>query len=61
MKKQEPQHERTDAALQVRGPDRIEREIAEVEDQIDHDAAAELWGLTDAELEEIRRALELLR
>jgi hypothetical protein len=35
-------------------------ELAQVEDQVDH-AAAELWGLTAAELEEIRKALELLR
>jgi hypothetical protein len=35
------------------------RELEKVEDQIDH-AAAELWGLTAAELEEIRKALELL-
>jgi hypothetical protein len=37
-----------------------ERELAEVEDQIDR-AAAELWGLTTAELAEIRKALELLK
>ena len=36
------------------------RELAKVEDQVDH-AAAELWGLTDAELVEIRKALELLK
>jgi SAM-dependent methyltransferase len=36
------------------------RELAEVEDQIDR-AAAELWGLTDAELAEIRKALEVMR
>lgn len=36
------------------------RQLGEVEDQIDH-AAATLWGLTDAELEEIRKALELLK
>jgi hypothetical protein len=36
------------------------RELARVEDQIDH-AAAELWGLTEAELVEIRKALELLK
>jgi thioredoxin-like negative regulator of GroEL len=35
------------------------RELAEVEDQVDR-AAAELWGLTDAELQEIRTALEVL-
>ena len=35
------------------------RELARVEDQIDR-AAAQLWGLTDAELDEIRHALELL-
>ena len=34
-------------------------ELAEVEDQIDH-AAAELWGITEAELQEIRKALEIL-
>jgi hypothetical protein len=28
MKKQEPQHQRTDAALQVRELDRVERDIA---------------------------------
>ena len=39
--------------------EKAKRELAHVEDQIDH-AAAELWGLTDAELEEIRRALELM-
>jgi hypothetical protein len=36
------------------------RELAKVEDQVDH-AAAELWGLTAAELGEIRKALELLK
>jgi len=36
------------------------REPAKVEDEVDH-AARELWDLTDAELEEVRRALELLR
>jgi len=36
------------------------RELAKVEDQVDH-AAAELWGLTAAELSEIRKALELLK
>jgi hypothetical protein len=35
------------------------RELAQVEDQVDR-AAAALWGLTDAELDEIRKALELL-
>jgi hypothetical protein len=30
--------------------------LGEVEDQVDR-AAAELWGLTDAELREIRRSL----
>ena len=35
------------------------REPAKVEGDVDH-AAAELWGLTDAELGEIRKALELL-
>jgi Eco57I restriction-modification methylase len=33
--------------------------LAEIEDAIDH-AAAKLWGLSDAELNEIRKALELL-
>ena len=33
--------------------------LVEVEDQVDQ-AAAELWGLTDAELREIRRSLEEL-
>lgn len=37
----------------------LETELARVEDQIDH-AAAQLWGLSDSELEEIRKALELL-
>jgi hypothetical protein len=36
------------------------RELEKVEDQIDH-AAAKLWGLTDTELVEIRKALELLK
>jgi hypothetical protein len=35
------------------------QQLAEVEDQVDR-AAAQLWGLTDVELEEIRNALELL-
>lgn len=35
------------------------RELAKVEDQVDH-AAAELWGITEAELQEIRNALEIL-
>jgi hypothetical protein len=35
------------------------RELAKVEDEIDH-AAAELWGLTHAQLDEIHEALELL-
>ena len=38
----------------------VGRQLAEVEDQVDR-AAAELWGLTDAELVEIRKALELLK
>ena len=37
------------------------RELGHVEDEVDHVAAAELWGLTDAELDEIRKALELLK
>jgi hypothetical protein len=41
-----------------RGP--LEAELAQVENEIDC-AAAQLWGLTDAELDEIRNALELLR
>lgn len=36
------------------------RELDRIQNQIDH-VAAELWGLTDAELEEIRKALELLQ
>jgi ribosomal protein S15P/S13E/SAM-dependent methyltransferase len=36
------------------------RKLIEIEDQIDR-AAAQMWGLTDAELVEIRKALELLR
>jgi hypothetical protein len=36
------------------------RKLAEIEYEIDC-AAAELWGLTDPELNEIRKALELLR
>lgn len=36
------------------------RQLAKVEDEVDR-AAAELWGLTDAELNEIRKALELLK
>lgn len=35
------------------------RELAEVDDQVDR-AAAQLWGLTDSDLEEIRKALALL-
>ena len=35
------------------------RELAKVEGNVDH-AARELWRLTDAELVEIRQALELL-
>jgi len=33
--------------------------LAEVETQVD-EAAAELWGITDKELREIRRSLEEL-
>jgi hypothetical protein len=40
--------------------ERAKRELAKVQDEVDR-AAAELWGLTDAELEEIRKALELLK
>lgn len=36
------------------------RELAQVEDKINQ-AAAKLWGLTDAELDEIRKALDLLK
>jgi hypothetical protein len=36
------------------------RELAKVEDEVDR-AAAELWGLTESELDEIRKALELLK
>ena len=35
------------------------RELAPVEDQIDR-AAAQLWGLSDPKLNQIRHALELL-
>jgi len=35
-------------------------EVKRIEEEIDR-CAAKLWGLTDAELEEIRKALELLR
>lgn len=35
------------------------RQLEEVENEIDH-AAAQLWGLSDAELDEIKKALELL-
>lgn len=37
----------------------VSRRLAEVEVQVD-EAAAELWGITDRELEEIRRSLEEL-
>jgi Eco57I restriction-modification methylase len=37
-----------------------QQKLAETENEIDH-AAAKLWGLTDGELGEIRKALELLR
>lgn len=36
------------------------RKLAETEDAVDR-ATAKLWGLTDAELAEIRKALELFR
>ncbi len=39
--------------------EKAERELREVEDEIDR-AAAQLWGLSDAELHEIQKALELL-
>jgi hypothetical protein len=43
------------------GGDRsAKRGLAETEDEIDR-AAAKLWALTDAELNEIHKALELLR
>jgi hypothetical protein len=38
----------------------LERELAEIELQVDQ-AAAELWGITAEELAEIRRSLEELR
>jgi SAM-dependent methyltransferase len=38
----------------------LKRKLADVEDEVDR-AAAQLWSLTDAELNEIRNALELLR
>jgi hypothetical protein len=37
----------------------VSRRLAEVEAQVD-EAAAELWGITDRELKEIRRSLEEL-
>jgi hypothetical protein len=37
----------------------VSRRLAAVEAQVD-EAAAELWGITDRELEEIRRSLEEL-
>jgi len=36
------------------------RKLTETEDEVDY-AAVMLWGLTDSELDEIRRALGLLR
>lgn len=37
----------------------LRRELAKVEDEVDR-AGAQIWGLTDAELAEIRQALKLL-
>jgi len=45
--------------LAASGQPEDEEALVEVEDQLDR-AAAEIWGLTDAELGEIRRSLEEL-
>jgi hypothetical protein len=45
--------------LPVADRESLQRELAQVEDQIDR-VAAQLWGLTDEDLTEIRNALKLL-
>jgi len=42
------------------GDEAAQAELRRVEDEVDR-AAAELWGLTTEELDEIRRSLEELR
>ena len=43
----------------LQDPSGLKRQLAEVEVEID-ERAAELWGLTEAELKEIQRSLEEL-